>query len=77
MVIDHRLGAHETAPLRLGALAAAAIQPGTGRVDIGPRLTLKLPDVGHGSRIAIDWRQRIAGDARPESGAALTLATDF
>ncbi len=77
VVIDHRLGAHETAPLRLGALAAAAIQPGTGRVDIGPRLTLKLPDVGHGSRIAIDWRQRIAGDARPESGAALTLATDF
>lgn len=77
VVIDHRLGAHETAPLRLGALAAAAVQPGAGRVDIGPRLTLKLPDVGHGSRIAIDWRQRIAGDARPESGAALTLATDF
>ncbi|MFN7029598.1 MAG: hypothetical protein ACK4PC_09535 [Sphingopyxis sp.] len=40
-------------------------------------MTLRLPDVGEGSRIALDWRQRIAGDARPASGLALTLASDF
>lgn len=77
VVVDRRLGADERAPVRLGALAAGAIQPGASRVDVGPRLTLRLPDVGKGSRIALDWRQRVAGDARPESGIALTLASDF
>ncbi|NIJ37985.1 hypothetical protein FHR22_002688 [Sphingopyxis panaciterrae] len=77
MVVDRRLGDDEAAPLRLGALAAGAAQPGAARVDIGPRLTLRLPDVGEGGRIALDWRQRVAGDAAPESGVALTLAADF
>lgn len=77
VVIDHRLGADESSLLRLGALAAGAVQPGAARVDVGPRLTLRLPDVAAGSRIALDWRQRVAGDARPESGLALTLAADF
>lgn len=77
IVIDHRLGSDESSPLRVGALAAGAVQPGAARVDVGPRMTLRLPDVGEGSRIALDWRQRIAGDARPASGLALTLASDF
>lgn len=77
IVIDRRLGPDEDAPLRLGALAAGAVQPGAARVDVGPRLTLRLPHVGEGSRIALDWRQRVAGNARPESGLALTLASDF
>jgi hypothetical protein len=77
IVVDRRLGPDDTSPLRLGALAAGAVQPGAARVDVGPRLTLRLPQVGEGSRIALDWRQRVAGDARPESGLALTLASDF
>jgi hypothetical protein len=77
IVVDRRLGSDEAAPLRLGALAAGAVQPGAARVDVGPRLTLRLPQVGEGSRIALDWRQRVAGDARPESGLALTVAADF
>ncbi len=77
IVIDRRVGPDESSPLRLGALAAGAVQPGAARVDVGPRMTLRLPDVGEGSRIALDWRQRVAGDAQPESGVALTLATDF
>ncbi len=77
LVVDRRLGDDERSPLRLGALAAGAVQPGVSRIDVGPRLTLRLPDVGRGSRIALDWRQRVAGNARPESGLALTLATDF
>ncbi len=76
IVVDRGIGPDETS-LRLGALAAGAVQPGAARVDVGPRLTLRLPDVGEGSRIALDWRQRVAGDARPESGLALTLASDF
>lgn len=77
VVIDRPLGTDERTPLRLGALAAGAAQPGAARVDVGPRLTLRLPDVGEGGRIALDWRQRIAGDAHPESGLALTLAANF
>lgn len=77
IVVDRRIGPDETASLRVGALAAGAVQPGAARVDVGPRLTLSLPQVGEGSRIALDWRQRIAGDARSESGLALTLAADF
>ena len=74
VVIDRRLG---VGSLRFGALAAGAVQPGAARVDVGPRLTLGLPQVGRGARLALDWRQRIAGEARPESGLALTLAADF
>lgn len=77
IVIDRRLGANERSSLRLGALAAGAVQPGVARVDVGPRLTVRLPEVGQGGRIALDWRHRVAGDARPESGLALTLAADF
>lgn len=77
VVVDHRLGRDETARLRLGLLAAGAVQPGAARVDVGPRLTLRLPHVGEGSRIALEWRHRIAGNADPDSGAALTLASDF
>lgn len=77
IVIDRPVGSDESSPLRVGALAAGAVQPGAARVDVGPRMTLRLPDVGEGSRIALDWRQRIAGDARPASGFALTLASDF
>lgn len=77
IVVDRRLGPDDMSPLRLGALAAGAVQPGAARVDVGPRLTLRLPEIGEGSRIALDWRQRVAGDARPESGLALTLASDF
>jgi hypothetical protein len=27
--------------------------------------------------MALDWRERVSGDARPGSGAALTVAMDF
>lgn len=49
----------------------------TYRVDAGPRAALNLPiDQGFAS-LAVDWRQRVAGNASPDSGMALTLATDF
>ncbi|MBA3940345.1 MAG: hypothetical protein C0520_03950 [Sphingopyxis sp.] len=76
VVVDREIGTADGAALRLGALAAGAVQPDAARVDVGPRMTLRLP-VGEGARIALDWRQRVAGDAQPESGLALTLASDF
>lgn len=50
------------------------VQPGIYRVDAGPRLSLK---VRNNMRIHVDWRQRLAGNAEPGSGPALTLAGDF
>lgn len=77
VVVDREVARMPDASLHLGALAAGAAQPGAARVDVGPRLTLRMPEVGGGSRVALDWRQRVAGDAKPDSGLALTLAADF
>lgn len=77
VVVDREVARIPDASLHLGALAAGAAQPGVARGDVGPRLTLRLPNVGEGSRVALDWRQRVAGEADPRSGLALTLAADF
>lgn len=44
------------------------------RVDAGPRLTYA---VRRNVRLHVDYRQRVAGDALPRSGPALTIAGDF
>lgn len=77
LVVDRPLVDGARASLRLGAIVAGAAQPGVSRIDVGPRLTLPLPNVGKGGRIALDWRLRIAGGARPANGPALTIAGDF
>lgn len=62
---------------RVGAGAWSAAQPGAERIDIGPQLSFRLPGAGTNLRLLADWRFRIAGDAAPGSGPALTLASDF
>lgn len=49
-------------------------QPGIYRIDAGPRVSIRVRDNIYAH---VDWRQRIAGSARPSSGPALTLAADF
>jgi hypothetical protein len=49
-------------------------QPGVYRVDAGPRVTMR---VRNNVRVHADWRQRLAGNALPGSGPAITLAGDF
>lgn len=58
-----------------GAGIWAAAQPGVERVDAGPILSARLERAA--PRLSLDWRQRIAGQAVPASGIAVTLATDF
>jgi hypothetical protein len=50
------------------------IQPGLSRVDVGPRVSMRIRN---NLRVHLDWRQRVAGNAEPGSGPALTLAADF
>lgn len=49
-------------------------QPGVYRLDAGPRISVRLRDNIYAH---IDWRQRLAGQASPASGPALTVAADF
>ena len=49
-------------------------QPHLYRVDAGPRVTMQ---VRNNLKVHVDWRQKLAGNARPGSGPALTLSGDF
>ncbi len=62
-------------PVRMGIGAGAwgAAQRDAQRLDVGPSATLAVRNL----RLALDWRQRIAGEARPGSGIALTFGADF
>lgn len=50
------------------------VQPGLNRLDVGPRLSLR---VGQQMRAHVDYRLNVAGNASPGSGAVVTLAGDF
>jgi hypothetical protein len=63
--------------MRLGGGMWAGAQPRAARVDAGPQATLRLPALGANLRISAEWRFRIAGEASPGSGPALTLGSDF
>lgn len=68
-----------TRPLQiaLGAGAWAGGQRGSRRLDIGPAATLKTQIAGQDIRLNADWRFRIAGNASPGNGPALTLSAGF
>ena len=63
--------------LLAGAGLWAGGQRDIHRLDVGPRVSLDLPSGTSSTRISIDARVRVAGNARPGSGAALTVATSF
>lgn len=59
---------------RVGLGLWGAAQPGAARLDGGPYASVRLPA---GLSLAVDWRVRVAGDARPGSGLAMTVAAGF
>ena len=67
----------DAVPIRLGAALSGGAQPGASRLDIGPEMQIRLPLPQANARLSVEWRHRIAGDARPGSGLAITLAADF
>ncbi|SEK04511.1 hypothetical protein SAMN05518849_13324 [Sphingobium sp. AP50] len=64
-------------PIRVGAALSGGAQPGASRLDIGPEMQIRLPLPRMTPRLIIEWRERIGGDAQPDSGLAVTLASDF
>lgn len=65
------------ARLDLGGGAWGAAQRGVRRLDIGPTVGAAVPVAGAALRLTLDWRERLAGNARPGSGPALSIGTDF
>ena len=75
--ISRRVPLDNRIDLSLGAGAWGGAQPGVARLDIGPEVGLRFSIGDMGMRLAVGWRQRIAGSAEPGSGPALTLGADF
>lgn len=75
--VTRQVAASGRTRLDIGAGAWGAAQRGTARLDIGPSAVASLPVGESALRLAIDWRERVAGDARPGSGPALSLGADF
>lgn len=66
-------------PLRLslGGGAWGGAQKDASRVDIGPTVRLDLSVGSVPARVSVDWRERVGGDAEPDSGVAATVSTRF
>lgn len=64
-------------PIDVGGGSWGVIQPGAARLDLGPSIGARLPIGANRVRLSLDWRQRVAGSARPGSGPALSIGADF
>lgn len=63
--------------VRAGGGIWGAAQPGVSRLDFGPQLEARVSSDPIDIRIAASWRVRVAGNARPGSGPALTISTGW
>ena len=75
--LARRVAGGDRLHLDLGAGAWGGAQRGAERLDLGPPASLGLPIGPVPARLSLDWRERVAGHARPASGPALTLGADF
>lgn len=75
--VDRQLARLGPAELRAGGGAWGGAQDGAKRLDIGPAATIAVAFAGTPVRMSADWRFRVAGDANPGSGPALTVSTGF
>lgn len=67
----------DKASLSIGAGVWGGAQPRATRLDVGPQLVARLHLGETNLRVSAEWRQRIAGDAAPASGPAVTIGFDF
>lgn len=67
----------DLARISVGGAAWGGAQKGAHRLDLGPTLQADLALGKAPARLSIDWRERVAGNADPDSGVAITLSTRF
>ena len=75
--VTHPLAKIGGARVDIGIGAWGSAQRAAARVDIGPSIVTTLPIARQSLRLTLDWRERIAGAARPGSGPALSIGSDF
>ncbi len=75
--LTHPLGKLAGATIDIGVGAWGSVQRDAERFDIGPSIVAALPVARKTIRLTFDWRERIAGGARPGSGPALSIGSDF
>ena len=75
--LDRRIFRRGDAELRVGAGVWGGAQEGASRIDTGPTAAFSFRLAGVSGRVAADYRFRVAGDAAPASGPALTLSAGF
>jgi hypothetical protein len=75
--LRHPVTAGRAISLSVGAGLWGAAQPGATRLDAGPSVAATWRRDGVSPRLSLDWRQRLAGEATPGSGLAVTLGVDF
>lgn len=66
-----------TSPIKAGVGVWGGGQKDIFRIDVGPTISTELPIGTARMLVSADWRFRIAGDATPTNGPALTLSTSF
>lgn len=76
--VDRRIvGADDAIQVRAGAGAWTGGQEDAQRFDLGPTASARIPVDGATARVSVDWRFRVAGNAAPGSGPAVTVAAGF
>ena len=75
--VDHHVASFGPSEIRAGGGVWGGAQAGVGRLDVGPTATVRVAGDHFAARLGVDWRIRVAGDAAPRSGPAMTLAAGF
>ena len=75
--VDHHVASIGPSEIRAGAGLWGGAQQGAGRLDVGPTASVRVASDHFAARLGVDWRLRVAGDAAPTSGPAVTLSTGF
>jgi hypothetical protein len=75
--VERRLTHWGETELSAGAGVWGGAQKGSARLDIGPTAAVSFRLGETRGRVAADYRFRVAGDAQPASGPALTVSAGF
>jgi hypothetical protein len=75
--LTHPLGTLAGAKVDIGCGVWVSAQRDAERFDVGPSIVAMLPVASKTIRLTLDWRERVSGGARPGSGPALSIGSDF
>lgn len=75
--IVYPIAGRKSAKLSIGGALAGSVQPGVARIDAGPELMGDLYIGTKSFRLTAGWRQRLTGNAAPDSGPAVSLGAGF